>query len=164
MADARKILKATIVETPWNTALWIVHVSFAEVRRSTFALVIVGIWLRRGCLRLSGIQIGMLVYGRVVVHLIWRLAKSVRPYVAGVNVGSVITCACGISSRCFEVGHVPDAMDSSSRKVESGVSMMRPIVIMVPKWSGEVCIPCFCISSSWAAMMLVMSSEVDSGM
>jgi hypothetical protein len=55
MVAARKILKATIAETPWNTGLWIVHVSFAEVRQSAFALVFVGVLLRRGCLRLSGI-------------------------------------------------------------------------------------------------------------
>ncbi len=61
MAAAWKILKATIVETPLNTGLWIVHVSFAEVRRSTIALVIVGVWLRRGCLMLSRNQLGMFV-------------------------------------------------------------------------------------------------------
>jgi hypothetical protein len=93
MDVARKILKATIAETPWNSGLWIVHVSFAGVRRSTFALAIVGIWLRRGCPRLSGIQGGMLVWGRVVVHLSCRLARSASPYVAGENVGRVITCA-----------------------------------------------------------------------
>ena len=44
MAGARKILKAPIAETPWNTGLWIVHVSLlAAVRRSAFALVIVGV-------------------------------------------------------------------------------------------------------------------------
>ena len=36
---------------------------------------------------------GMLVWGMVAVHLSWRLARSVRPYVAGENVGRVITCA-----------------------------------------------------------------------
>ena len=106
----------------------------------------------------------MLICGRVVVHLSCRLARSVRPDVVGVNVGSVITCACGVPSRCCEVRYVPDAMGSSSMEVESRVSLMGPIVIMFPSWSGEVRIPCFCISSSWAAMMLVMSSEVDSGM
>ncbi len=69
MAAARKILKATTVETPWKTGLWIVHVSFDEERRSTFALVIVGIWLSRACMRLSDILFGMLVCGRVVDHL-----------------------------------------------------------------------------------------------
>jgi len=115
-------------------------------------------------LRLSGIQSRTLVCGRVVDHLNWRLARSVRPYVASVNVGSVITEACGVPSRCVEVRYVPDAMGSSSRKVELRVSRMGPIVIKFPKWFGEVCIPCFCISSSWAAMKLVMSSGVDSGM
>ena len=91
MAAERKILKATTAETPWKTGLWIVQVAFAEVRRSTFALVIVGVWFRRACLRLAGIQFGMLVCGRAVDHLSWRLARSVRPYVAGENVGSVIT-------------------------------------------------------------------------
>ena len=100
----------------------------------------------------------MLVCGRVVDHLSWRLAMSVRPYVAGVNVGSVITWACGVPSRCVEVMYLPDAMGSSSRKVELRVSVMGPIVIMFPRWSGEVCILYFCISSSWAAMMLEMSS------
>ena len=108
------------------------HVSFTEIRRSTFALVIVGVWLRRGCLRLYGIQLGMLVWGRVVVHLGWQLARSVRPYVAGVDVGSVTTCACGVSSRCFEVRYVPDAMGSSSRKVELRMSMIGPTVIVFP--------------------------------
>ena len=95
MADARKVLRATIAETPWNTGLWIVHVSLVVVKRSTFAMVIVGVWLRRGCLRLSRIQVGMLVWGRVGVHLSWTLARSVRPYVAGENVGRVTTCAWG---------------------------------------------------------------------
>ena len=103
MVDARKILKATIAETPYNTGLWIVHVSFAAGRWSMFALGIVGVWLRRGCMRLFGIQFGILVWGRVVVHLSWRLARSVRPYVTGENVGSVTTCACGVPSRSFEV-------------------------------------------------------------
>ena len=93
MAAARKILKATIAKTPRNSGLWIVHVSLAGVMRSTFALVIVGVWLRRGYLRLSRIQGGMLEWGRVVGHLSWRLARSVRPYVAGENVGRVIMCA-----------------------------------------------------------------------
>ena len=79
------------------------HVSLAAVRRSTFALVIVGVLLKKGCLRLFGIQVGMLVWGRVIVHLSWRLVKSVRPYVAGEHVESVTTCACGVPSRCFEV-------------------------------------------------------------
>ena len=103
MTVARKILKATIAETPWNTGLWIVHVSLADVRRSTFAMVIVGVCLTRGCLRLSGIQVGMLVWDKVVVHQSWRLARSVMPYVAGENVGRVTMCAWGVPSRCFEV-------------------------------------------------------------
>ena len=137
---------------------------FAAIKWSTFALVIVGVWLSRGCLRLSGIQLGMLVWGRVVVHLNWRLAKSLRPYVAEENVGSVTTCACGVPSRCFEVKYVPNAMGSSSRKVESRESMMGPTVIVFCSWSDEVCISCLCISPSWAAMTLVMSFGVDSGM
>ena len=93
MAAAWKSRKATIAVMPWKSVMWIVHVSLAGIRRSTFLLVIVGVWLMRGCLRLSGIQVGMLVWGRVVDHLSCRLAKSVRPYVAGENVGRVITCA-----------------------------------------------------------------------
>ena len=69
------------------------HVSLAGVKWSTFHLVIIGVWLRRVCLRLAGIQVGMLVWGRVVVHLSCRLAMSVRPYVAVENVGRVMTCA-----------------------------------------------------------------------
>ncbi len=93
IAAALTILRATIADVPWNDGLWIVHVSLAEVRRFAFALVIVGVWLRRGCLRLSGIQAEMLVCGRAVVHLNCRLARSVKPYVAAVNLGRVITCA-----------------------------------------------------------------------
>ncbi len=92
MAAARKSLKATIAVMPWKSVLWTVHVSLAGSRRSTFALVIVGVWLRRGCRRLSRIKEGILVRGRVVDHSSCRLAKSVRPYVAGENVGWVITC------------------------------------------------------------------------
>ncbi len=36
---------------------------------------------------------------------------------------------------CFEVRYVPDAMGSSSRNVESRVSMMGPIVIVLDKSS-----------------------------
>jgi len=43
MAAARKSLKATIAEMPLNSAVWIVQVSFAGIRRFTFALVIVGV-------------------------------------------------------------------------------------------------------------------------
>ena len=93
MAAARKSLKATIAVMPWKSVLWIVHVSLAETNRSTFPLVIVRAWLRRGCRRLSGIQVGMLVWGRVVDLMSCQLAKSVKPYVAGENVGRVITCA-----------------------------------------------------------------------
>ena len=90
---ARKSLKATSKEMPWNSVLWILQVSLVGIRRSTFAQVIAGVWLRRGCRRLSEIQEGMLVWGRVVVHRSCRLANSVRPYIAGENVGRVITCA-----------------------------------------------------------------------
>ena len=69
------------------------HVSLVVVKRSTFPMVIVGVWLRRDFLRLSGIQVGMHVWGRVVVHLTCLIAKSVRPYVACENVGRVMTCA-----------------------------------------------------------------------
>ena len=61
MTDARKSLKATIAVMPWKSVLWIVHVSLAGSRQSTFALALVGVWLRRGYRRLSGIQKGMVV-------------------------------------------------------------------------------------------------------
>ena len=93
MADARKSRKAKSAVIPWNSVPWIVHVSLAGVSRSKLPLVIVGVWLKRGSLRLSGIQVGVHVCGRVVVHLSCLLARSVRPYVAGENVGRVMTYA-----------------------------------------------------------------------
>jgi hypothetical protein len=95
MAAARNSRKASTAVMPWKSVLWIVHVSLAGVKRSTFPLVIVGVWLRRGCLRLSGIQVEMHVWDRVVVHMCCLLARSVSPYVAGENVGRVRTCAWG---------------------------------------------------------------------
>ncbi len=103
MAAARKSRKARAVVIHWNSVMWIVHVSLAGVNRSTFPLVIDGVWLRRGNLRLPGIQVGMHVCGMVVVHLSCLLARSVKPYVAGENVGRVMMCAGGSPSRCFEV-------------------------------------------------------------
>ena len=92
MDAARTSLKATIAVMPWKSVLWIMHVSLAGSRRSAFALVIVGVWLRRGCRRLYGIQEGMLVWGRVVDHFSCQLARSARPYVVGENIERVITC------------------------------------------------------------------------
>ena len=93
MAAARKSLKATIAVMPWKSVFWIVHVSLAGSRRFTFAMVIVGVWLMRGCRRLFGTHEGMLVWGRVVDHRSCRIAISVRPYAAGENVGRLTTCA-----------------------------------------------------------------------
>jgi len=84
----------------------------------------------------------MLVWGRVVNHRSCRLAKSVRPYVAGENVGRVMRCALGVPSRGVEVKYVPGATGSSSRKVVSWVFVMESSVIMVCRCVGEVCIPC----------------------
>ena len=93
MAAARKSHKARTTVIPWNSVLWIGHVSLAGVNRPTFPLVLVGVLLRRGSLRLSGFKVGMHVCGTVVVHLSGLLAKSMRPYVTGKNVGRVMTWA-----------------------------------------------------------------------
>ena len=54
-------------------------------------------------------------------------------------------------------------MGSSSRKVVLCMSVKESIVIVARGCVEEVCMLWLCMSSSWAAMMLVMSSEVASG-
>ena len=54
-------------------------------------------------------------------------------------------------------------MASSSREVVLCMSAKESIVIVAWSYAEKVCMPWLCMSSSWAAMLLVMSSGVASG-